>query len=919
MSEIFGQGRPDVIKARLAALVESSDDAIISKTLDGIITTWNKGAERMFGYRPDEAIGQPVSIVIPEELLHEEPIILEKLKRSERIEHYETVRRRKDGSLLNVSLTVSPILDDSGTVIGASKIARDITERRSADEALKSAHTQLNHLLDYSPAVFYALKVRGAGVEPYLVSRNMTELLGYEVAEIMTRDWYPNALHPDDRDLALAGLTGTIRDGSMRIEYRLRHKDGGYRFVEDKRRLTLDAAGNPEEMVGVWIDITERKEIEIALRKSEDRFREMLENVELIAIMLDMDGRLTFCNDYLLHLTGWSREEVISSNWFDRFIPQMEREELRATFRGIQEDQVLPHTEQSIRSKAGELREVQWNNIVLRNTAGIPIGVASIGEDITDRNRSAKALQEAVERTEREIAERTAALRASEARYSTLFHSTDEGFCIIKAIQTPPGQPRDFQFVEINPAFERQSGLSNAAVGHSLRNYAPGLEEYWFEIYGRVADTGEPVRFQNFAHPLGRHFDVYTCRIGGSEDGLVAIVFRDITSTLKMESALREAKERAESANLAKSEFLSRMSHELRTPMNSVLGYAQLLDLQYQEPKIKESATAILRAGRHLLELINEVLDLSRIESGQLAISTESVSVTEVLHQAMAVVRPMAESRQLELSRQKDIREDLNVEADRQRLLQVLINLLGNAVKYNRPGGKVEATCIERDDVVRFEIADTGIGISESDQPLLFEPFQRFCDQGIEGTGLGLALSKRFVDLMGGHLGLARSSPAGSTFFFELKAAPKEVVAQSGKAVPYSPLTALKGFHGKVLYIEDNPSNIGLLESVLADWPEIQLLLAIQGSVGIEMATRHLPDVILLDLHLPDMSGYKVLMRLKAISSTTEIPVIVLTADATGRQVETLIQAGALEYLTKPVDLDKLFQVLRRFLQETLP
>jgi CheY-like chemotaxis protein len=379
---------------------------------------------------------------------------------------------------------------------------------------------------------------------------------------------------------------------------------------------------------------------------------------------------------------------------------------------------------------------------------------------------------------------------------------------------------------------------------------------------------------------------------------------------------LRDAVERADAANLAKSQFLSRMSHELRTPMNAVLGYAQLLDRKYKEPEIQEYAGAILRGGRHLLKLIDELLDIGRVESGEVSVSVERVAVEDVLNHALTMVRPTANSANIKLSIQSETCRGVQVEADRGRLAQVLINLLGNAVKYNRPDGQVVVTCAsEPNGLSRIEVSDTGFGISADDQLRLFQPFQRFGDLGIEGTGLGLALSYRLVDIMGGRLGLAHSSERGSTFFVELKTAQ----AGPGAMVEGDP-AAVKGswsaIHGTVLCVEDSPANQRLIEAIFSNWEGVSLTCASRGTIALKLARSIRPTLILLDLQLPDISGESVLHQLKADPNTAEIPVVILSADATPSQIKSLLADGAAAYLTKPLDLSDFSKILHQFLAE---
>lgn len=388
----------------------------------------------------------------------------------------------------------------------------------------------------------------------------------------------------------------------------------------------------------------------------------------------------------------------------------------------------------------------------------------------------------------------------------------------------------------------------------------------------------------------------------------------DITDRKRNVSELNEARSFAEQTSEAKSEFLSRMSHELRTPLNSILGFTQLLDLKSQDPSVRECSSAILRSGRHLLDLINEVLDLSRIETGKLAVSIEPVTITGVMKQAFDMVAPLAEKAQVTLRISRDICDDTHVLADRQRLMQVCINLVSNAVKYSRPGGLVEVVCRQSDANIRsIEVRDNGIGISPANWEKIFSPFERGEATDQEGTGLGLSLSRRLIEVMNGRLYLESSSTEGSVFVIELPAAqgPVERVQAEPKMMSSGP--KVKGAK-RVLSIEDNLSNISLMEHVFAAWGSLELVSVMQGWRGIEVATETVPDLILLDLHLPDISGTEVMQRLQADPKTAHIPIVIVSADATDRQIRRLLSQGAADYLTKPLDLSALSRTIERCL-----
>jgi signal transduction histidine kinase/ActR/RegA family two-component response regulator len=399
---------------------------------------------------------------------------------------------------------------------------------------------------------------------------------------------------------------------------------------------------------------------------------------------------------------------------------------------------------------------------------------------------------------------------------------------------------------------------------------------------------------------------------------------RQIAERQTAEASAREAREQAERANTAKSQFLSRMSHELRTPLNSILGFAQLLEMDSLTSDQEESVTHILKGGRHLLQLINEVLDIARIEEGRLSLSLEPVAVAEVTSEAMDLIRPMAADRRVSVSSNSAAFQGLHVTADRQRLVQVLLNLLSNAVKYNREEGSVSLRWEERPDrLVRLEVTDTGRGIPSGRIDKLFSPFERLGAEssGIQGTGLGLSLSKRLVDAMGGALGVRSTEGLGSTFWLELDASASpsdgagggedDSVSGRQRGLP----TAGPAFeHRSVLYVEDNLSNATLVERVLAHLEGVKLLLSMQGGLALDLARQHAPDLILLDLHLPDMEGHEVLARLREDPQTRAIPVVVMSADATPGQIERLLSAGARAYLTKPIDVPRMLGIVEEIL-----
>ncbi|MCK3838821.1 MULTISPECIES: ATP-binding protein [Pseudomonas] len=397
-------------------------------------------------------------------------------------------------------------------------------------------------------------------------------------------------------------------------------------------------------------------------------------------------------------------------------------------------------------------------------------------------------------------------------------------------------------------------------------------------------------------------------------------ITRDITDRRAAEIALRTAREEAERASLAKSEFLSRMSHELRTPLNSILGFAQLLDMD-APPGQKAQIGHILRAGQHLLILINEVLDIAKIEAGRLPLNIESVPLEIALQEALTLVSPMAADAGIQLAPLPILAADSGIVADRQRLTQVLLNLLSNAIKYNRPEGQVSIEVKIDQQRIAVSISDTGKGIAADRLVRLFKPFERLeTDPNVEGSGLGLALSKSLLEMMNGSLTVQSQPGVGSRFTLELAFVhlqdPVGAAAAALDNRPLTPALADPEVQGKVLCIEDNLSSLALIETVLQRRPGIKLLSSMQGQLGLDLAAQHAPQLILLDVSLPDIDGLNVLQRLRRCAITRTTPVLMITADATDLTRQALSDAGATAVLTKPIHIPSFLAHLDQYFPE---
>ncbi len=394
------------------------------------------------------------------------------------------------------------------------------------------------------------------------------------------------------------------------------------------------------------------------------------------------------------------------------------------------------------------------------------------------------------------------------------------------------------------------------------------------------------------------------------------LIGTDNTVRKQVESELHEALAAAEKANRAKTDFLSSMSHELRTPLNAILGFAQLMEsgLPHPTPSQQRSLDQILKAGWYLLELINEILDLALIESGKVTLSREPVSLAEVMLECRAMIEPQAQKRGIGLTFPR-FETPYFVKADRTRVKQVLINLLFNAIKYNKPGGAVAVECsLSQQNSLRISVRDTGAGIPPELVAQLFQPFNRLGKEAgtEEGTGIGLVVTKRLVELMGGNIGVDSAVGVGSVFWFELSLTTAPQLAPH--EVEHAALAQVRLPDGTpqrtLLYVEDNPANLELVEQIIARRPELRLLSAADADIGIAFARAYLPEVILMDINLPGISGIEAMKILRAEPATAHIPIIALSANALSHDIEKALAAGFFNYLTKPIKVNAFMDAL---------
>ncbi|MEY4640043.1 MAG: hypothetical protein RLZZ227_37 [Pseudomonadota bacterium] len=402
-----------------------------------------------------------------------------------------------------------------------------------------------------------------------------------------------------------------------------------------------------------------------------------------------------------------------------------------------------------------------------------------------------------------------------------------------------------------------------------------------------------------------------------AEEKLNALLRDEIRVREALEVELKQATRDANQASVSKSDFLANISHELRTPLSAILGHAQVMELDAGLTETqKRSITQIKKGGWYLADLINDILDLAQIEAGQLSVRMESVSLAEVVLECQALMEPLAQPLNVSVSYPCLESPDF-VLADRKRIKQVLINLISNAIKYNRKGGTVTVACLRgTPDLIRISVVDTGVGLTETELAGLFQLFNRLGQDvhKVSGTGIGLVMAKRLTELMGGTVGAESTMGEGSTFWIELKRATNPIPVLVQGAAQYLASSAGRDMRKTVLYIEDNPANLIVLQELMSHRPDIRLLSALNGIDGVAVARAELPDAILLDMRLPDVHGLDVAAMLAANPETASIPLIAFTANAMPQDISKAMDAGFFHYLTKPINVDEMMRTLDRAL-----
>ncbi len=934
------------------AIFNSANFSSIATDAKGVIQIFNVGAERMLGYAAADVMNKitPADISDPQEVIARAKALSAELgtpitpgfealvfKASRGIEDiYELTYIRKDGSRFPAVVSVTALRDAQDAIIGYLLIGTDNSARKQAEEALLKAGALQSAI--FNSANFSSIATDAKGVIQ-IFNVGAERMLGYAAADVMNKITPADISDPQEviaRAKALSAELGTpITPGFEALVFK------ASRGIEDIYELTYirkDGSRFPavvsvtalrdaqDAIIGyllIGTDNTARKQAEEALLKAGALQSAIFNSANFSSIATDAKGVIQIFNVGAERMLGYAaadvmnkitpadisdpqeviaRAKALSAELGTPITPGFEALVFKAS-RGIEDIYELTYIR-----KDGSRFPAVVSVTALRDAQDAIIGYLLIGTDNTAR----KQIEEEQKKLDQRLRDQQFYTRSLiESNIDAIMTTDPSGIIsdVNKQMEALTGCTRDelvgapFKNYFTDPA-QAEAGIKQVLAEKKVSNY---------ELTARARDGKETVVSYNATTFYDRDRKL---------QGVFAAA-RDITERKRLDQALQEknvelesARSVAEKANYAKSDFLSSMSHELRSPLNAILGFAQLMESDAPPPTAsqKESIGQILQAGWHLLTLINEILDLAKVESGQVPMSREPVSLADVMLECQGMIEPQAQQRDIRMTFPKfDI--PCFVNADRTRLKQILLNLLSNAIKYNVKQGTVEVSCgASAPGRMRVSIRDAGAGLYPEQLAQLFQPFNRLGQEagGEEGTGIGLVVAKRLVELMGGTIGVESALGVGSVFWFELiSAAEPQVSVEGGDAAALAQAQVSRGARlHTLLYVEDNPANLKLVEQIIARHPDLCLLSAVNGNLGIQLARDTQPAIILMDINLPGMSGFEALQILRSDPATAHIPVIAVSANAMPLDIERGMKAGFFRYITKPIKVSEFMEAM---------
>jgi PAS domain S-box-containing protein len=871
--------RSNETTSNLAAIVESSDDAIVGKTLDGVITTWNRGAEELYGYSAEEAKGKSISILIPPNRPNELPQILDRIKRGEKVQHYETECMRKDGKIVAVSLTVSPIRNPTGAIIGASTIARDITERKQVEEALRLSEAKFRALFENTPDLIFMI-----GEKDEIISINpaAARMLGKTVEQVLGRslfDVYPKEIATMFSENVRAVLqTGKSRNIDEKIVLA-----GNERWINTRLQPLLDDTGRTYAVTGVARDITERVRVEEKLRQSEENYHSLFDQMLDGVYRSTHEGRFVDVNPAFVKMFGYSSKQEMLN------IADIKKELYFSPEDRVSHD-LYPGDKENVetycmRRKDGSEIWVEDHGHYVHDEQGNITYHEGILRDVTERKRLEEEL----------------------SRSSQFFGSVVENAYVWLNVLD-----NEQNVLVWNKAAEIMSGYSQEeVVGHGkVWEWLYPDQEYRKQTIQTVNDVLQSGRTDVDSETKIKRKDGQTRIISWNERALTDQDGKAI-GTIAIGHDITERKQ----VERLKDEFVSTVSHELRTPLTAIRASLGLLaggvsgTLPEKGQRMVE--IAVTNTDR-LVRLINDILDSDRLASGKIPIERKQCSAAQLVTQVVDNMKPVAEKEGISFFVKS---QDAPLWADPDRISQALTNLLSNAIKFSPKGGRIWVTAERKENQMVFKVRDEGRGIPPEKLGLLFERFHQVDASDARekgGSGLGLSISKSIVEQHHGKIWVESTVGKGSTFLFTIPL-PLEEAPLKPEAATGAPSTR------KALIIEDDSDLANILAAML-ERHDIQPHIALTGGRGIALSKQIQPDLIVLDLILPDMDGSMVVEGLRKDNVLRSVPLVVYTVKELDKQQRENLRLGETLFFTKsriPPDQfeEKVVQFMKRILE----
>jgi PAS domain S-box-containing protein len=900
----------DIASFWLAAVIDSAEDAIISKSLDGIITSWNKSAERIFGYRADEAIGKHVLMLIPPDHHNEEPEIISKIMKGERVEHYQTIRVRKDGSLVDISLTISPIKDASGKIIGASKIARDISDLKRTEQALRDSEKQTRLITDSIPALVAYVDLDR---RYQFVNRAYEEWFGLKAEEIVgrkVRDLVGDESYQSTQNEMQKVLSGE----EVAFERFMPYAKGGEKYVHVNYVPDIDnQTGEVKGFFTLVQDVSESKRAEIKLLESESRFSKAFNSSPLSLTISSLEtGKLIEVNDTFVKITGYTREESIGKTTIELglWARPTERDEEMNT---VREAGTIRNQEYVFSTRNGAI-------VGLLSAEHIEIGGESFAltviQDITERKQATDRLRESEKNLQ--MAMDAARIYSWEFIPSKRKINWSDNLESVIGFALPPDNENAVEDL-VHP---EDKELLSRDVLEALANKTNYESEF------RIINphNGDILWMRSQGVPVTDETNKNLRIVGVTQN-----ITRRKQAEQEREELLRSehsARLEAEEANRLKDEFLATVSHELRTPLNAILGWSQMLmSKRFDQIDHDAALETIYRNAKAQAQLIEDILDVSRIITGKIRLDAQPISLAAVIQTAAESLRPAIEAKSLKIQMHLDFEPQM-VYADPNRMRQVIWNLLSNAIKFTPERGEVTIELKSTEAQTRIVVTDTGKGISAGFLPHVFERFRQGDGSSTRthgGLGLGLAIVRHIVELHGGTVDVESGGEnKGSSFSVCLpagKSAENDSSASDGSesiqtngenSQEIVPDSAIKGL--RVLLLDDEPDTLELLSLVLRQCgAEVETNTHVREAL--ETISRWKPDVVVSDIGIPEEDGYSFIKKLRALSPEQggTIPVIALTAYVGIKERTQVLASGFQMYVPKPVEPSELIGALANF------